>query len=299
MFGYVKPDIPNMYIKDSVLYKSLYCGLCKGIGKSCGLNAKMGLSYDVTFLNALFHNIKNIDVKIERQRCGLHLIAKRPMAVVDDLTKTVGCLNTMLTYYKLTDDILDEKKGVLKRSFFNGGYKKAKKAHPQMDSIIKEAMKSLDVLEKQNCDSVDEIAEPFSIMVAKISDYILEDFKTENTYNLCYFLGKWIYLIDALDDYDKDLKKKNYNVFISAYNRESKQKLLSENFNDIQFIFSGIYQGLRENLVNIKFYFNHDLTDNIILKGIPMATSRVICSSMNKSCKKAQKPEKINLNKIN
>ena len=33
MFGYVKPDAPYLYIKDDTLYKSLYCSVCKAIGK--------------------------------------------------------------------------------------------------------------------------------------------------------------------------------------------------------------------------------------------------------------------------
>ena len=57
MFGYVRYDLPNLFVKDVMLYKSLYCGLCKGIGASCGQAARMGLSYDVTFLSALLHNI--------------------------------------------------------------------------------------------------------------------------------------------------------------------------------------------------------------------------------------------------
>ena len=53
MFGYIQPDIPYMYVKDGVLYKALYCGLCKSIGGTCGQIARAGLSYDVTFLSAL------------------------------------------------------------------------------------------------------------------------------------------------------------------------------------------------------------------------------------------------------
>lgn len=56
-----------MYVKDGVLYKALYCGLCKSIGSSCGQRARFGLSYDMTFLSALLHNIKNVDVKIENK----------------------------------------------------------------------------------------------------------------------------------------------------------------------------------------------------------------------------------------
>ena len=53
MFGYVRTDTPYLYIKDDTLYKAMYCGVCKGIGEVCGNSARMGLSYDVTFLSVI------------------------------------------------------------------------------------------------------------------------------------------------------------------------------------------------------------------------------------------------------
>ena len=54
MFGYIRTDIPNMIVKDTVLYKALYCGLCKSIGKTCGTCGRFTLNYDLTFLSAIF-----------------------------------------------------------------------------------------------------------------------------------------------------------------------------------------------------------------------------------------------------
>ena len=39
-------------------------------------------------------------------------------------------------------------------------------------------------------------------------------------------MGKWIYLIDALDDYDKDKKKGAYNPFVLAYGAPTREELL-------------------------------------------------------------------------
>ena len=33
---------------------------------------------------------------------------------------------------------------------------------------------------------------------------------------------------------------------------------------------------MREGLAGVKFYFNRDLTDNVILRGIPLETQRVM-----------------------
>ena len=208
MFGYIQPDIPHMYVKDGVLYKALYCGLCKSIGASCGQRARLGLSYDMTFLSALLHNIMNTDVKIENRRCALNPVVKRPMAADDDITRAVACLNTAFTYYKLCDDVEDEKKGRFKRSLFKKGMKRASALHPEIGRIIRRNMQALAALEKKKCSSLDMAADPFGSMIAELSDYCLGEYATEATRGLCYGIGKWVYLIDALDDYDKDVKER-------------------------------------------------------------------------------------------
>ena len=107
MFGYVKTDLPNMYVKDTVLYKAMYCGLCKGIGKVCGHKGRLVLNYDLTFLSVLAHNLADLDVKIEKQRCIIHHIRKRPVAIPDSLTERIAALNVILAHYKLNDDVVD------------------------------------------------------------------------------------------------------------------------------------------------------------------------------------------------
>ena len=83
MFGYVRTDTPYLYIKDETLYRAMYCGVCKGIAQVCGHTARMGLSYDVTFLSVILHNLRGEDVKIEKQHCFTHCIRSRQMAEVD------------------------------------------------------------------------------------------------------------------------------------------------------------------------------------------------------------------------
>lgn len=288
MFGYIQPDIPYLYFKDATLYKALYCGLCKSIGRSCGQTARFGLSYDMTFLSALLHNIKNTDVTIEKQRCAANIFTRRPMALDDGITKTVACLNTLLTYYKLTDDILDEHKGRISRTFFKRGYKKAKALHPDAAEIVKARMAELFELEKAGCASLDMAADPFGLMIADLSDYCLGESATEYTRKLFYGVGKWVYLIDALDDYDKDVKKKNYNPFVSAYKAPTKDEMLAKNREEVDFVFKSVFAENAECLKNIRFYFNTDLTDNIILRGMPASTRKVMCG-----CHKKVKPTNI------
>ncbi len=125
MFGYINPDSPYLFKKDEILYKATYCGMCKSIGKGCGNFAKSALTYDIAFMSALLHNVANCDMKIEKRRCGLHWFKRRPMARPDDISVLLGCVNTLLAYYKLLDDKVDgHRKGAFaflyRRRFRNG-----------------------------------------------------------------------------------------------------------------------------------------------------------------------------------
>lgn len=174
MFGYIQPDMPYLYGKDATLYKAMYCGLCKSIGASCGQRARLALSFDMTFLSALLHNIMNTDVHIRKAHCVLHPIVKRPVAGDDAITRAVACLNTAFTYYKLSDDVADEHKGKIKRAFFAKGFRKSETEHPEIARIIQRRMEELWKLEKENADSLDRAADPFGMMIADLSDYVLK-----------------------------------------------------------------------------------------------------------------------------
>ena len=277
MFGYVRTDTPYLYIKDDTLYKAMYCGVCKGIAKVCGHSARMGLSYDVTFLSVILHNIAGVDVKIEKSHCLTHCIRSKPMAEVDELTCMLGALNTVLVYFKYTDDIEDGDRGRGKRLWFKKGYARVKKKYPKIERIVRENLARQAEAERAKTESIDRAADATATMLAEVCDYMLGEKKTAYRHNLFYAVGKWIYLIDALDDYDKDKKKGAYNPFVLAYGAPTREELLKgKSGEEVRFAFHALFFDIRENLSHIHFCFNRDLSDNILLRGLPMTTKRIM-----------------------
>ena len=150
MFGYVKPDLPYLYMKDDTLYKALYCGVCKSIGKCGGQCARFTLTYDIAFMSAVIHNLTKTDVEIKREHCIIHPITKKPMAKPDDISLTLGALNVILAYFKIKDDILDNGRGRLLKLLFSRGYKKCAKLHPELVEIVQTNYEKLYLLEQEN-----------------------------------------------------------------------------------------------------------------------------------------------------
>lgn len=324
MFGYVKPDTPYLYIKDDTLYKSLYCAVCKSIGKRCGQRARLGLTYDIAFMSALIHNVTGVDVKIEKKRCIAHPLISRPVASTDEITDICACINVALAYYKIEDDIIDGNGGNVKKLFFKKGNRKVEKRYPEIGVIIRKRYLELREKEKAKSDGIDEVSEPFAQMMVELGEFAVNGYAGENLVDknsagktfvdksstekkladknltdksiseksrrgldsLLYYLGKWIYLIDALDDYDKDIKEKNYNPIYYSFGKISDFKTLAmERGEDLSFLFSDIFSGLKEAFSDIEFKFDSALLGNIILRGIPTVTSKTF-NKTNKEDKK-------------
>lgn len=277
MFGYVRTDLPNLYIKDSVLYKALYCGLCKSIGGKCGQCGRFTLNYDLTFLSALFHNLCGKDVEIKHERCILHWFIRRPVAKNDALTERIACLNVILAHYKLADDISDENRGRGKSALIARAYKRAREAEPKLDAIVKKHYGTLVAYEKTNGDSIDIAADSFGSMIREITAELLGEKTAPEAENLGYNLGKWIYLIDALDDFDKDKAKKRFNPFVNAYpDAADKKELFKKHEKDLEYAFGTILETIADCCKQLDYSFNHDLTDNILFRGLGARTKLIM-----------------------
>ncbi len=272
MFGYINPDKPYLFVKDANLYEAMYCGICRSIGRSCGQAARTALTYDIAFASAMVHNIKGVDVKVKKRRCATHFIKRRPMCEIDDISLALGCMNTALAYHKLCDDARDgQMRGVL-RFLYKRGYRKVLKKQPKIAEIITIHMNEQIEVEKRGSAVIDEAAEPSALMMEELSEYLLEKNSTPATRELFYAIGKWIYLVDAVDDYDKDVKKGRYNVLHNVYGTATFEEALEKGREEMSFVFDELFAEMREALGGIHFSFNHDLTDNIILRGIPLKT---------------------------
>jgi hypothetical protein len=228
-----------------------------------------------------------VDVKIEKQRCVIHQIIKRPIAIVDALTERIGALNVILAYHKLNDDVVDNGKGRIPRAFFKSSYKKAKQKEPEFDKIVAKRYSELLKYEKTNGDSIDVASDPFGNMIKEIVEIISGSIYTEELGLLAYNLGKWIYLIDALDDFDKDIKKNNYNVFVNLYRDiKNKETLIKEKQFEIIQVFSGVLSVIADCAKKLEYKFNHDLTDNVLMRGLSVQTKIIM---ENQKCKSTTK----------
>lgn len=221
MFGYIKPNIPEMKVRENELYKATYCGLCRAMGKHTGGMSRFTLSYDFAFFALLRMVLENVKGEIEMRKCMVHPFKKRPMLRINDTLKYTASTSVILTRLKLKDNINDSK-GILRIKAKIVGlvsvfFKKTDKSLLELEGKIKGYIEELSSLEKESCDSIDRVAIVFGKLLGAIASYGLEDSNSKIAYEIGFHLGKWIYVIDACDDFYDDIKTGSYNVLKNAF----------------------------------------------------------------------------------
>ena len=279
MFGYVTPLKAEMKIKDFARFKCYYCGLCCHIKKEFGNVPRISLNYDMTFLGLLLDALNPQELEVSLHRCSLHPTEKKTVIANNKALSYAASMNISLFYYKLLDDARDEKS--FKSKFFSvflSPYKRKFQASiVKINNDISHCLKKLSLLEdNKSFTSIDEICDPFSNLVGIILrdyPYSLKDDCPElrNTlYNLGYSIGKWIYLIDALDDLKSDMESGKFNPINFLYNKDFLvyNKFIEFIKPKIEFTILNCGYSCKENLEKLQLDRNKDILYNIIELGL-------------------------------
>ena len=266
MFGYVRVDKPELKVKEYEMYKAVYCSLCKSLGKHYGILSRFTLSYDFTFLALLNMSLKDGCNIIEQKRCAFNPLKKCNYCKADDDLEMPSAAAMIMTYYKLLDNIADEK-GIKKigylclKPILKSANKKAVLKYPQIEKIVSDYIKEQATLEKDDCKEFDRIAHPTAKALAEILMLCSEDNSQKRVLErIGYCLGRYIYLMDAFCDLESDIKTGSYNVLKNKQKDEIKD-----------FVASQIYFSINEaskafELLDIKKY--KSILGNIIYLGL-------------------------------
>ncbi len=230
MFGYVKVNKPEMKVREYETYRGLYCSLCRTLGKEYGITARFMLSYDVTFLVIVLLATRQHLPSFKKGRCPFNPLKRCNYCQNgEEEFSFAAAVTVLLFYYKIKDNIQDS--GFFKKILFYLIYpyayfkrKKALKKYKELDGQIGEAMIKQAQVEKSETDSFDISAHNSADMLGKIFSWDNED--NEKLYKFGYFIGRWVYLVDAADDIENDIKSGSFNVFINKFSL-SKDRVVS------------------------------------------------------------------------
>ena len=211
MFGTVTIHQPELKFKDYEIYRSFYCGLCRSLKKRYGPAAQSTLSYDMTFLAILLSALYEPETTEGTTWCVPHPLVKHPLRS-NIFVDYAADMNILLAYWQRLDGWQDDKKlsakagaDALKKS-----YHKVREAYPRQAEAVEEYVRELSRCEAENDLNLDRAAGLTGRMLGEICVY-KEDEWAPALRRVGFYLGKFIYLTDAYEDFDKDKKKGAYN----------------------------------------------------------------------------------------
>ena len=213
MFGYVVTNKQELKIKDFDLYRSFYCGLCRELKQSYGISGQISLSYDLTFVILLLSALYEAPTRKGTTRCIVHPVMKQTVRK-NSITGYAADMNILLTYYKCMDDWTDEKK-IIKRSYaalLSRAQKHLGGQYPTKVFRIRKGLSELSRMEENKEKDIDKLAGCFGKIMEEIFAYRPDSWEP-HLRRLGFYLGKFIYILDAFDDIEKDKKKNNFNPF--------------------------------------------------------------------------------------
>lgn len=261
MFGYIIINKGDMKFKEFDIYHSYYCGLCRALKKRYGALGQLSLSYDMTFLVMLLSSLYEPETEIGLTKCIAHPFEKHPVRS-NYFTDYGADMNVLFTYYKCLDDWQDD--GKVSRlaygKLIKGAYRKIRSDYGEKVKRIDSLMREFSAEEHRQTDDIDKIAGLFGAVMGEMLA-VRHDEWEESLRTLGTYLGKYIYLLDAYEDIEEDIKKGRYNPL--------KKKFEDPDFEDeTKMILTMMMAGCSREFEKLPVIENAEILRNILYSGV-------------------------------
>ena len=217
MFGYIIINKAEMKFKEFDVYHSFYCGICRELKRKYGASGQMSLSYDMTFLAILLTSLYEPETKNGSCKCIAHPFESHETRN-NVFTEYAADMNILFALYKCHDDWEDEKKlwKLVYEKILEGKAGNLKQKYAEKVRKISLLMHDFSEAERAGNADIDTMAGLFGNVMAEIVA-VREDEWADNLRRLGFFLGKFIYLCDAYEDVEEDIKKGTFNPLKKKY----------------------------------------------------------------------------------
>ena len=215
MFGYVTASFQELTKEQQHRYNSVYCGICRRIQSQSGNVARLTLRYDMAFLALLLMSLYEPEELGGKNACLPHPLTKKPW-VDNTFIRYAADMNVALAYYNCLDNWHDDgsRSAQLMAKALESHLPEIEGRYMRQCTAIKQCIGELSRLEAQHCPNPDASAACFGRLMGELLTW-QEDLWAADLRQLGDALGRFIYLLDAALDYDKDRKKGSYNPYLA------------------------------------------------------------------------------------
>ena len=270
MFGYVKINKMDLTFREYEHYRGYYCGLCKCLKDNHGEISRLSLNYDITFLVLILTSVYRPKSTIIEEGCITNPFKKKKK-IINEITEYAASMNVLLAYYKLEDNLKDDNKLKDKVAYtmYKGKLKSAYEKYPKKAEFIKEQLEILYNLEKAKNTNIDLVSNTFGNLMSEIFAYKEDEFESDLR-NIGFNIGKYIYLLDAYEDLDKDYKNGSYNPFIDYIDKKEELKLRVDKLISMSLGMVG------KGIDNLNLKMNTSIIENIVYSGVYLRYQNIL-----------------------
>ena len=216
MFGYVAINQEMLNEEQRSAYRSYYCGVCRALRERYGIAARLLLNYDLAFLAILLTALYKDDDSgmLSTQRCLLH--PRHTLPRLDNEYVDYAADMTLLLAYRTFCDHWQDDKNQLARveaALMRKTVKKIEQQYPRQASAIDIYICAQNTAEQCKESNPETVANLTGRMLSEIFVYKQDEWQ-DRLRKFGFHLGKFIYLMDAYEDIDKDIKKGRFNPLI-------------------------------------------------------------------------------------
>lgn len=215
MFGFVICNRAELSDEEKARYQSVYCGLCRRLKEKYGNRERLSLNYDMTFLALFLSSLyEPEDETVRKFTCGLHPLQKRE-ELLSPYVEYAADMTILYSYYKCMDDWQDD------RDLIRYHYaKRLKRYLPELEAKyprqcrkLSEGIRRFSEFESRRGPMSDELINAVGEILTEIFVY-REDCWSDYLRKFGFELGRFIYLMDAVIDYEEDKKSGRFNPFL-------------------------------------------------------------------------------------
>ncbi|MTI47811.1 MAG: cyclodeaminase/cyclohydrolase family protein [Firmicutes bacterium] len=294
MFGYITPYKGELKVKEYEIFKGYYCGLCKSLGKEFNQLTRFGLNYDLNFLGLLLSSLDEKRDQMKMEGCFVNPLKKKKVIQTNYYLIYTSHISIILIYFKLIDDWKDDKsfKSLLATIPYLLPLKKSKRKYNHKYQTIKNCLERLSELEKRKCDVIDESADAFGKLMEEIAaSDLIEDEETIRILKwLGYNLGRWIYILDAYNDIEEDVKADGYNPILLQYkyDKNSNIKVFKDRIkSEIEFSLTLTLDNIAKSFELLDIKHHRNILENIIYMGARYKMEQIFRTREAEHCEKS------------
>lgn len=219
MFGYVRANLDDLTEEEKRRYHACYCGLCHALGERFGNACRMTLTYDMTFLALFLSSLYEPEESTHQMHCILHPKGLKEY-VSSEMINYAADMTIVLSYYKCLDDWQDDHNLAAKSmaSKLKKHGQAIQEMYPRQCAAIEQKLQELREMEGDPAQLPESAGSCFGQLMAELFVY-REDFWQNSLRQFGLHLGKFVYWMDAVDDYQKDQKQGTYNPLVRMNKR--------------------------------------------------------------------------------